>query len=197
MENMKMVDNPTMISKSEIKEKFEKKRLLTYEEKEKYVNTERNSLYGIIGMVMFLSVTLFGTYWSSWLIFFTKEDLFFKVGAGIGLAVSSFFDIFLIVWIIGSFIDKKKIREKDIYVYDCKVWDKKVEVDKHKLDNGTRPASYHIKIADENYFVNEWFLIEGLVYNQILKDDYRCRLISYSDGKKNYYRIITIGADIY
>jgi len=185
----KEMDESKIILKSEVVNKFSNVQKMSNEEKINFINQHklknRPRLFFII-----TSVLLWGnfTFWSYailvYIIFFdcTISDIIVTI------------IIIIVSYILGKksntaiFKNKKLIKRilnEDMYIVECKVYDKK-----HNLSgdpDGTVSDNYYIKITDGNYIVDQWIKIPKEKYKQ--EDNYTVKFYVFDKTGSDYFLI--------
>ena len=79
----------------------------------------------------------------------------------------------------------KRIMNEDMYIVECKVYDKK-NVQSQDPD-GTLYDNYYIKITDGNYIVDQWIKIPKENYKQ--ENDYTVKFYVFDKTGNEYFLI--------
>jgi len=173
----KQVDKDKVIEAKEIENKFYPVKTMSDEDKLKYLQYKKIKKsyrpFSFIIALLFFGATGF---WALGLIAFLAEDLI-----DIKNIITSIMMLLVCFW-IGTKILKhsaknKKLYEKimnhKMYVVDCYSYDK-------KMDIANDETTYYIKVANNEYYLNQWFEIPKEKY--VASDIVRGKLIFFEES---------------
>lgn len=163
----KHVDNEKVIFKSEVVDKFSNVKVLSLDEKQKYINENKiknrpRVLFIILSIMLWYNFI----FWIFGFILIITGNLSFSI---FNIIIAILMIIFS--YILGKKSNKainknktliKKIMNKNMYDVECFIFDKRC-CDTQDTD-GHSSKCYEIKITDGNYIVNEWIEVDKTIY---------------------------------
>lgn len=185
----KEVDNSKIILKSEVVNRFSNVRKMSNEEKISFINQQK--IKNKLRLFFIITSMLL---WANF-IFWLFGLLAFMITSNFVIS-----DIIVtVIMIIVSFILGKKsnvaifknknlikrILNEDMYIVECKVYDKKHN--QTQDTDGTVFDNYYIKITDGNYIVGQWIKIPKEKYKQ--EDNYIVKFYVFDQTGSEYFVI--------